>query len=75
MISPNTIWEGIRMDTKLASHTVMILSWLLGYFGADRFYKGQILWGVLKLVTVGGGGLWWIIDGVYYTYKAGETAK
>jgi len=63
------------MDKKLVAHIVMILSWVLGYLGADRFYKGQVLWGVLKLVTLGVGGVWWIIDAVYYTYKAGETAQ
>ena len=60
------------MDRK---HIMMILSWLLGYFGADRFYQGQILLGVLKLITLGGVGVWWLIDAAYYTYKAGETAQ
>ena len=63
------------MDKNLSEHIVMILSWLLGYLGADRFYKGQILWGVLKLITFGGGGIWWIIDAVYYTYQAGKVAR
>lgn len=62
------------MDKKLIAHIIMILSWTLGYLGADRFYKGQVLLGVLKLITLGVGGIWWIIDSVYYTYKAGETA-
>jgi len=63
------------MGKTLTAHTIMILSWLLGYLGADRFYKGQIGWGVLKLVTLGGVGIWWIIDAVYYTYKAGQTTQ
>jgi len=63
------------MEKNLAKHIIMILSWTLGYLGADRFYKGQILWGVLKLITLGAGGLWWIIDAIYYTYKAGEAAQ
>ena len=63
------------MDKNLSEHIIMILSWALGYLGADRFYKGQILWGVLKLITFGGAGLWWIIDAVYYTYKAGEAEQ
>ena len=61
------------MDKRLTAHTIMILSWLLGYLGADRFYQGQVLWGVLKLITLGVGGVWWIIDAVYYTYQAGKT--
>ncbi len=63
------------MDKKLKAHIIMILSWTLGYLGADRFYQGQILWGILKLITIGAGGIWWIIDAVYYTYKAGETGR
>jgi TM2 domain-containing membrane protein YozV len=63
------------MDKKLVVHITMILSWLLGYLGADRFYQGQIGLGVLKLVTLGGVGIWWLIDAAYYTYKAGEISK
>ena len=63
------------MNKNLSNHIVMILSWLLGYLGADRFYKSQILWGILKLITLGVGGVWWIIDAVYYTYRAGEATR
>lgn len=34
----------------------------LGYFGADRFYLGQKGTAWLKLLTVGGYGIWWVID-------------
>ncbi|MCT1920312.1 Ltp family lipoprotein [Brevibacterium luteolum] len=39
-----------------------LLSWLLGGFGADRFYLGKIGTGVLKLITFGGFGVWALID-------------
>lgn len=38
------------------------LSLFLGYLGADRFYLNSIWLGLLKLITVGGVGLWWLID-------------
>ncbi|KAL0206870.1 hypothetical protein P9112_012581 [Eukaryota sp. TZLM1-RC] len=42
--------------------TLVFLSTLAGIFGADRFYLGQIGLGVLKLVSLGGLGVWWLID-------------
>jgi TM2 domain-containing membrane protein YozV len=63
------------MDNKLVAQIVMILSWALGFLGADRFYQGQVLWGILKLITLGGAGIWWLIDAAYYTYKAGVIAR
>ena len=42
--------------------TLLILSILLGGLGVDRFYAGHIGLGVLKLLTVGGCGIWALID-------------
>lgn len=40
----------------------LLLSIFLGQLGVDRFYLGYIGLGLLKLITFGGCGVWWLID-------------
>lgn len=42
--------------------TTLLYSILLGFLGMDRFCLGQTGIAVMKLLTLGGLGLWWLID-------------
>jgi len=56
-----------RTDTSTRDKGILILlATLLGSFGVDRFYRGQIGLGILKLLTAGGCGIWALIDGIVY---------
>jgi hypothetical protein len=47
----------------------LLLSIFLGWLGIDRFYVHHVGLGLLKLFTVGGFGIWWIIDIVMFATK------
>ena len=48
---------------------VFFLSFLWGVFGVDRFYLGKYGTGFLKLITLGGFGIWVVTD--LYTIMSG----
>jgi len=47
-----------KTDWRVLFH----LSFWLGFLGIDRFYAGKTGSGILKLITMGGIGIWWIMD-------------
>lgn len=51
-----------------------LLSMFLGSFGIDRFYLGKIGTGILKLLTGGGFGIWYLID-LILTLVGSQTDK
>ena len=64
-----------QMNSEKDWLITLILSIVVGGFGIDRFYTGSVLLGVLKLVTLGGLGVWWLIDLIMLVtgnYKDGD---
>jgi TM2 domain-containing membrane protein YozV len=59
-------------QSEKSQATAFVLSWLLGIFGADRFYLGQPGLGCLKLFTCGGFIIWQIVD-LYIIAMGGMT--
>lgn len=50
------------ITTKKKKSIALILSVLFGFWGVDRFYLGYVGLGLAKFITVGGFGIWWLID-------------
>jgi ribosomal protein L40E len=53
----------------------LLLSVLLGSFGVDRFYLGYTALGIVKLITLGGCGIWWLIDVILIAMNKLPDAK
>ena len=54
--------------------TILIISFLAGYFGLDRFYQGDVALGVIKMITFGGFGVWYLIDVAIAAYRFGQVS-
>ena len=63
---PPTETYGLSFEGDLlpmrSLRTAWLLSLCLGFTGADRFYLRKPATGVLKLLTLGGAGIWWLVD-------------
>ena len=54
--------EEISAKSRLAT---TLLAWFLGGLGIHRFYLGKIGTGILMLITLGGLGIWALIDFIF----------
>lgn len=56
-------WADPECKTRRKSQvTAFLFAVFLGPFGADWFYLNFYIMGTLKLVTLGGFGIWWLFD-------------
>ncbi len=54
--------EELNPSSNRSFAMTWVLSFLFGAFGVDRFYLGFVRLGILKLITLGGLGIWYIVD-------------
>lgn len=47
----------------------LLMSLFFGSLGVDRFIMGHIGLGILKLITLGGFGVWWLVDVILIASK------
>ena len=53
------------VDSSIKSRLgALLFCGLLGWIGVHRFYAGKTGTGILMILTLGGLGIWWIIDAI-----------
>lgn len=71
-MATNTTETSTQQDDR-AYLTATFFSLFLGFLGVDRFYMGHVGLGILKLLTFGGLGIWWLIDFIWISLGNART--
>ena len=63
MINPENLIDKMAMEKSEKKFvTTLLLCLLLGGIGVHRFYVGKVGTGILQVLTLGGLGIWALID-------------
>ncbi|KAJ3201712.1 hypothetical protein HDU67_001109 [Dinochytrium kinnereticum] len=62
--------DGTHCESERSYLITLILSGFFGTLGIDRFYLGYVFLGLLKLLTAGGFGIWWVVDFILIAVNA-----
>ena len=61
------------MEKRISKHVyTWVGSFLFGGIGVDRFMRGQVGLGILKIITIGGLGVWSLVDWIIALTKLGS---
>jgi len=63
------------MDKQKSWRVALFLSIFLGFFGVDRFYIGRTRSAIVKMVTLGMFGVWWLSDIILIASDYRKDAK
>jgi hypothetical protein len=61
-VNPQVARAAVESSSDRSFLATWLFAWLLGVLGVDRFYLGKVGTGILKLLTIGGFGIWWLVD-------------
>ena len=73
-VAQNTVVKEVTKEPASNKRKVkwvltLVMSIIFGYLGVDRFIMGHVGLGLLKIVTFGGCGIWWLIDVILIASK------
>jgi TM2 domain-containing membrane protein YozV len=58
-VKKSTVYVNVREVNWVL---LLVMSIIFGWLGVDRYMMGKVGTGLLKMFTLGGLGIWWLVD-------------